>query len=110
MRERRMTTAAKVGKGPLRTTDGVLGKEPVVTVDVPIKDIEDVEGIALGFRQEMFNLSDDDKVLGGMATGAGWGTDVILLEWGKKKAVVSGRSLLKAWVATFAPKDAERMP
>ena len=107
--ERRMVTTAKLGDGSVATTEGTLRKAPSARVEVPVKDLEGAESISLGFRQQMFTLGDgEDK--GGVATGAGWGTDAIILTWGDKTAVVRGLDLLRAWVQTFAPEDAKHFP
>jgi hypothetical protein len=80
------------------------------TLPVPIRDGASVgESIACGFRQNMLEISDGDEKLGSLDTGAGLGSDAILMEWRGRRAILRGRELLKAWVATFAPDDAERM-
>jgi hypothetical protein len=61
-------------------------------------------------RSEMLSLSEDNKVIGGVDTGTGLGSDVIRLYWRDRVAVLQGHTLLKTWVATFDPKAAKRMP
>lgn len=63
-----------------------------------------------GLRQEMISLHSHDAKIGGVDVGAGLGSDAILLTWGKRARVVRGRDLLRAWVETFAPDEAERIP
>lgn len=76
---------------------------------VPIHDnITVMQSIGLGFRMAMLHIGDDEA--DGVATGTGLGSDAIQLQWRGRRAVVFGRDLFKAWVATFAPEDAERMP
>jgi hypothetical protein len=107
----KMTTTARSGDGPLHTTDSTLDKPSNNAVNVPVKEIDNVEAISLGYRQEVFSLEDDDNVtVGSMCTGAGYGTDAILLQWGDRLATIKGRDLLRAWVTTFAPDEAERVP
>ena len=99
-----MQTKAKSGKRSVSTST-VLEKEPAA-LKIPIREIDGMESIALGFRQEMLTMGDD----GSVSTGAGLGTDFIILEWGEHRAVVRGSELLRAWVATFAPEDAKKFP
>lgn len=107
-----MRTTAKVGTGPRHDTEGVLSKPVDLEILVPIKDLDgdSAEGIALGFRQEMFAIRDSkDKVIGSVNTGAGYGTDAIILEWEERSVVISGRSILANWVATFDAEAGEAL-
>jgi hypothetical protein len=72
-------------------------------------NLTSIQVIALGFRQEMLSIGQKPGPTGGVSTGAGFGSGAILLEWNGRKAVLYGQDLFKAWVATFAPEDAERM-
>lgn len=45
-----------------------------------------------------------------MSTGAGCGTDAIILEWEGHSAVLRGRDLLRVFVGTVDPAAAERLP
>ena len=76
---------------------------------VPFAEITTMEHIATGFRQQMLELG-NDEIEGGVATGAGLGTDFITMQWGDKTAVVRGIDLLRAWVATFDPYVAKDFP
>jgi hypothetical protein len=72
-------------------------------------------GFALGYRAEMFELSDGQGHGGAVATGSGFGSDFIVMDWtdakGQRHAgVVRGLDLLRAWVATFAPEEAKDFP
>jgi hypothetical protein len=88
------------------STSEVLAKEPG-ELTIPIRTIEETgEAIVLGFRQSMLTIGD----IGSVEVGAGLGTDFIQLKWDGKTALVRGSELLKAWVATFAPEEAERFP
>lgn len=88
------------------STETILAKDTIKLDGVPVRDIENAsEAIALGFRQSMLELGP-----GSVSTGAGLGTDWIILEWDGKTVVVRGSELLKAWVSTFAPEDAARFP
>ena len=78
----------------------------IEALTVPLRTLEPEQVMTLGFRQNMLEIEDR----GSVATGAGLGTDFILLQWGKQYALVRGSELLKAWVKTFAPKDAARFP
>jgi hypothetical protein len=84
-------------------------------LSVPFRNTVGVEGIALGYRAEMFELSDGQGHGGAVATGSGFGSDFIVMDWtdakGQRHAgVVRGLDLLRAWVATFAPEEAKDFP
>ena len=51
----------------------------------------------------MLTIGDDEPEVGSVSTGAGLGSDAIILHWRDRRAVIFGRDLFKAWVATFAP-------
>jgi hypothetical protein len=88
------------------TTESVMTKEPSGALSVPVRTLEGVESIALGFRQEMATVGPYE-----IATGAGWGSDAIVLSGPDgRHAVVRGGEFLKAWVATFDAEDAARFP
>ena len=92
--------------GKQYTSKGVFEKQPVALL-VPMRELECVgESIALGFRSEMLSMGDGGEVL----TGSGLGTDFIILKWGDRQTVLRGSELLRAWVKTFAPKEASRFP
>lgn len=103
-----MNCSASSG-GKSASTTSIKRKPVSGDLAVPFRVVEDIETIALGFRMEMFSLGDNDKN-GGVATGAGCGTDFIILSWRDKTIVIRGLELLKAWVETFAPADAEQFP
>jgi len=95
--------------GETASTDSVCAKKPTMLA-VPIRDeLTGSESIALGFRQPMVSCG-GKKEIGSVSTGAGLGTDFIILEWRGRNATIRGSELLKAWVATFAPEDAKAMP
>jgi hypothetical protein len=101
---------ASSGKKKFTTAD-VLHKKRSGDLPIPFADIEVGESIVTGFRQTMFDLSDDDgNEVATMATGSGYGTDFITMKWGDKYAVVRGVDLLRAWVATFDPEAAKAIP
>ncbi len=88
------------------TTYNLLDRTPD-RLDIPIRAINGAgEGIALGLRQEMLSMGD----VGAVLTGTGLGSDAIILKWGDRQALVRGSELLRAWVSTFAPEDADRFP
>ena len=82
-------------------------------LEIPMREIDTLESIALGFRQDMFELKDQDGNGGEMSTSAGFGGEAIIMRWkdGKeeRRAVVRGSELLIAWVETFDPKAAQAM-
>jgi len=95
--------------GEAASSDGACAKKPTMLA-VPIRDeLTGGESIALGYRQMLVSCG-DKKEIGSVSTGAGLGTDFIILEWRGRNATIRGSELLKAWVATFAPEDAEAMP
>jgi hypothetical protein len=85
---------------------------PSTPVVIPVHDnISTMQSIGLGFRMQMLSIGEEmTPERGSVATGTGLGSDAIQLEWRGRKAVVFGRDLFKAWVATFAPDDVARMP
>lgn len=96
----------KKGKTKGFSTSDVLAK-PLQPLTIPFRTIDETgEAIVLGLRQSMVDIGDQ----GSVSTGGGMGTDFILLDWGEKSIVIRGSELLRAWVATFAPEDAERFP
>jgi len=81
-------------------------KEPLPdskkTIEIEI--VQNFEGLVLG--AEMFTLGDDE---GSMMTGSGFGSDAIVMEWHGRRALVRGKDLFTAWVATWDPDSAKRM-
>lgn len=104
--DRRLETSAQVGDGPVASTGTVVRKPETGTLEVAFRELEGAEGIAMGFRQQMFDLGGR----GGVSTGAGMGTEFILLEWGEKQVMVRGLDLLRAWVAQIDPEAVKRFP
>lgn len=47
---------------------------------------------------------------GSVTCGAGLGGDFVTLTWGERTATFYLRDVLKAWVGTFEPSEAERIP
>lgn len=99
-----MKTSVSVA-GKRVTTHDVTSRKPT-RLDIPIRELSGLDVVVLGFRANMLEMGEH----GGVDTGTGLGSDFILLRWGERKAVVRGSELLRAWVATFAPKDAMRFP
>lgn len=89
------------------STQGTIDRKPT-RLNIPIRKLEEGEGLVLGFRQEMIAMGKGEHG-GSVMTGSGLGTDFIILQWGDREAVVRGSELLRAWVATFS-KDSERFP
>jgi hypothetical protein len=103
-------SARRSDDGEHASTGSVCDK-PTTPLTVPMRDsLSDMESLALGFRMEMLSLSDGGEEKGAVLTGAGLGTNFIILQWGKRTAVVRGSEMLKAWVQTFAPEEAARLP
>lgn len=106
-----MRTSATVTKADgsmaSASTSSLIDQEPGA-LEVPIRELAEdgAGGIALGFRQEMLGV----EGMGSVCTGAGLGTDFIILEWKGRTAFVRGSELLKSWVSTFAPDDAAQFP
>lgn len=90
------------------TSEDVERKKPF-ELAIPVREIDNMESLALGFRQNMLEVG-SGKESGGVDCGAGCGTDYIILEWKGRKALVRGTELFKAWVKTFDSEAAERMP
>lgn len=91
-------------------TGADVARKETVELPVPFREINVAEAIATGFRQEMLEMKTDSGYGGSVATGAGFGTDFITLEWNGRRAVVRGSELLKAWVEVVAPEDAKKFP
>lgn len=106
MSDKRMEVTASDGKSKASTTSLAIKPTDGELLNVPFRNVDEMEGIAGGFRQHMFSLGEE----GSVATGAGWGTDFILLKWGEREIMVRGLDLLRVWVETFAPEDAKRFP
>jgi hypothetical protein len=101
-------SAASTGGGSA-STNSVIAK-PTVPLMVPMRDkLTDVESMCLGFRMGMLEVG-DSKDRGAVLTGSGCGSDFIILEWKGRTAILRGSEVLKAWVATFDPESAARMP
>lgn len=85
---------------------------PAIKLEIPIHDgLDDAEMMIGGLRQEMISVGDPEtEEHGHVHVGAGLGSDVIHMQWRDRKALIFGRELFKAWVATFAPNDAKRFP
>ena len=80
---------------------------------VPLREIDTLESITLGFRMNMFDLSDKDGNGGSVSTSSGLGGEAIILNYKdgdtEHQAVIRGSELLIAWVQTFDPKVAKLM-
>jgi hypothetical protein len=111
MSDKKMNVTAS-SEGREVSTEGVW-KKPSETLEIKIRNIDSPEGIALGFRQEMFALTDKKGNGGRVSTSAGLGGEAIILTWKDKheerRAVIRGSELLLAWVATFQPEIANIM-
>jgi hypothetical protein len=107
--ERRAIRTAAESGGKRATTEQVASKQRAGELVIPWAELEGVEGLAIGFRQAMLDLSGGGHE-GSVATGAGLGSDFITLTWDGRTAVVRGIDLLRAWVATFDPDQAKRFP
>lgn len=64
-------------------------------------------GTVFRLRQSVLELEEADARV---TCGAGVGGDFVTLQWGKRQATFYLRDVLKAWVGTFAPAEAERIP
>lgn len=95
------------------TMNDVLEKEPTAEVAVPVTEIDTLESITLGFRQDMFTLADKDgNGLTVMTTG-GFGGTSLILEWKDgeetRKAMMDSVELGIRWVETFDEKNGKRL-
>ena len=104
-----MRTSASVGKKRVSNFE-IQQRKPDGVLSVPLRTLKDIDSIALGFRAEMLSLSDGKgKRIGYVTSGAGLGSDYLILGWGKKEVLVRGVDILKAWVETFDKEGAERI-
>ena len=85
-------------------------KPHTATVEVPVTEINGVEGMSLGFRQEIFALDDGEKNVARVSSTGGLGGFEILMEYGDKTVMINGLTMLRMWVETFDPKGAARFP
>lgn len=104
----RMKVSAASG-GKTITTGEVLKKPVAGEIPVGYRDLVGSESLVMGFRQEMFSVG-SGKESGGVDCGAGCGTDFIILKWKDRTALVRGVELFRAWVKTFDPDAAKRIP
>lgn len=104
-KKRAMPGGMEVSSGGISTVD-LCAKKPTPLL-VPIREVGGDEGLVMGLRQEMLLIGDGQ---GSVCTGAGLGSDFIILNWGDRQAAFRGSELLKAWVATFDPKSAAKFP
>lgn len=73
---------------------------------VPFAELHDPrQSLLAGFRQSVLEAG-PGKVL----SGAGLGSDFILLQWGEREALVRYIDILRVWVETFDSGEAERLP
>lgn len=99
-----------VVSGPRVSSSDLRSRERAGVLPVPFAEVGDREGIALGFRQGMLELTAGDGTGGGVTSGGGMGSDFIVLDWNGRMAYVRGIDLLRAWVASFDPEEAARFP
>ena len=88
---------------------------PSIKLPIPAYPITPIESLSLGFRMQMLSISEESSgISGSVTTGAGCGNDYIIMEFATPKqqhsVVIRGRELLKAWVQTIDPDEAQRIP
>jgi len=74
----------------------------------PIRD--DTGLVLIGLHHEVLVLKDGNRPIGSLSSGAGLGTDIIAMQWGERYALLRYRDILRAWVMTFDPEGAEKIP
>jgi len=75
------------------------------------KRYEDDPGFLIGLHQEVLSLTDaDGKIRMAVKSGAGLGSDRLVLVCDGEECVVFMRDLLRAWVKTVKPKMAKYIP
>lgn len=104
------STSKTKGQPAKTTTIKDVWAKPTEDIQIPVRKIDTLESIVLGFRQEFFKLTDNEGNGGTVLSTAGFGGESIILEWKdgdtEKQAVIRGTDLLIAWVATFDEKAA----
>jgi hypothetical protein len=110
MTDARHIEATGSSGGRSSSTSEVMRKPRSGDLTVPYAELEGVEGLATGFRQQMLGIEIGGEEIGNVATGAGLGNDFITLRWGDRMVIVRGIDLLRAWMATFDPEAAKRLP
>ena len=87
-----------------RATQASIKAKPTQPLEVPVREIDDTEALALGFHQMLIECEH-----GGICSGAGCGSDWLQVEWKGQRIAIRGLELLAAFVRTFDPEDADRI-
>jgi hypothetical protein len=107
-----MKVSASCG-GPVAATATTLFKEPTGTLELPVAEIDDAEGMSLGFRSEFFSLADEDGNGVSASSGAGFGVPAVIMDYrrgdDRRSIRLNVIEMAIAWVRTFEPKEADRM-
>lgn len=88
--------------------------KPTTDLDVVAIPIDTLESITLGFRMEMFALTDDNDDGGRVMSTGGFGGTTLILEWRDdgqvvRQAAINCVDVLVRWVDTFDPEGAARL-
>ena len=88
--------------GKQASTASVLAKQRTM-ISVPFIELEGIESLVTGFRQESISCED-----GSVGTHGGFGSPfAVTMNWKGKHVTISSIDLLAAWVRTFSPEDAD---
>lgn len=97
-------------KEPRSSNSKAVKAKDTKTMTARYRDIEGVEGIALGFRQVFFDCKE-----GSVTSGAGLGNGWIAMRWfdrhtgQTREAAVHALELLADWVRTWDPEEARKI-
>lgn len=91
-------------KGRSVTTKDVKAKK-TRKLSIPVRDIDDLENIACGFRLGLVDAEIEGKAVGSVTSGGGMGSPWILVRWRGKTVAIHAVELLREHVAQVAPED-----
>jgi hypothetical protein len=95
-----MTAKKKKGQPLLRVSGADIARRKPEETLVPFREITPEEGLAIGFRMEMITTE-----FGGVSTGAGLGSDWIIVTWKDRYFVIRGVELLALFAGRVSPED-----
>lgn len=106
---------------PLRTRSSVTDEEgettfastssvtagPPEEMSLPVRHLQPLQGLALGFRQSMVEI---DELDASVSTTAGLGTDFIIVTYNRETMFLRGSELLKRFVTKIDPQVGASIP
>lgn len=102
-----ITSTARSG-GRAVTQQTVIAQEPIM-LPLATREVDTLGTMALGLRQNFFELTDKGEVVAAASSGAGLGSLWIQFEYRGRHMVMNAGEILVAWVRTFDPTAADEM-